>query len=359
MADPTWLTAVLRGAGLEVEELDGAYERGHGDFEFIWGCVDHHTGATGNSSPWSIAESPSLGLCSQLFLNRAGKYFLCGVGIAWHAGEGAWPGIATNNANQVTIGTEADNNGTEGWSSKQYWAYVRGQAAILNHLRYGSDRSIGHKEWAGPAQGKWDPGGINMDKFRADISMVQKELKGAPPAVIENQINRVYGFSPWLGKRLDPAEFDTRKIQGKLAKFEQGNIYWRADVNRTVPVPALVLETYKKYDYEAGFLGMPLMYHAIAKDPVTQQNIGDAQGFEGGAIYRKYGKEGFAVHGQIGDRWFKSEQAERGHLGWPTSDEYKVGNVIVQDFEGGQLLCDLNGTVKVSKGDTVYVPPGR
>lgn len=33
----------------------------------------------------------------------------------------------------------------------------------------GADRVIGHKEWAGKSQGKWDPGAIDMNIFRADI----------------------------------------------------------------------------------------------------------------------------------------------------------------------------------------------
>lgn len=363
VSDPTWLTGVLRAAGLEVEELAGAYERGHGDFGYIWGCMDHHTGASGNSSAWSIAEHPDLGLASQLFLNRAGKYYLCGVGIAWHAGQGSWPGIARDNANQVTIGTEADNNGTEGWGAPQYWAYVRGQAAILNHLGYGPDRSIGHKEWAGPSQGKWDPGGMNMDKFRADIGNVQRELRGEVVKPPENMINTLYSFSPWLGKRLFDGERNTRGHDGKYVDFANGTAYWNV-ANGAIAVPAYLLSIYKKYDYEAGFLGMPKRFHAIVP------NVGEIQGFDGGIILRKYAHradgsidfgagDGFAVHGQIGDRWFLKEGAERGHLGWPTSDEYKIGDVIVQDFEGGQLLCDLNGTVKVAKGDTTYVPPGR
>src|SRR5690606_9132654 len=38
---------------------------------------------------------------------------------------------------------------------------------------------IGHKEWAGAAQGKWDPGGMDMNKFRADV---QKAI-GDPASV--------------------------------------------------------------------------------------------------------------------------------------------------------------------------------
>ena len=172
VGDPVWLADVLKAEGLECAIYDGAFDRGHGDFGVIWGVIAHHTGASGNPGPGAIAKHPSLGLASQLHLDRGGKFTLCGVGIAWHAGAGAWPGIAKDNANAVTIGIEAENNGTEGWSPAQYGAYVRGVGAILRKLGHNADHAIGHKEWAGPAQGKWDPGGIDMNAFRRDIQAV-------------------------------------------------------------------------------------------------------------------------------------------------------------------------------------------
>jgi hypothetical protein len=179
MADPTWLPEVLRAAGLACDIYPGAVDRGHGDFGDIWGVIIHHTGDQSGraDNPGAIANHPTLGLASQLHLNRAGRYTLCGVGIAWHAGEGSWNGLPTNDANRVTIGIEAENSGTEGWTPSQYNAYVKGVAAILKKLGKDSSHVIGHKEWAGPAQGKWDPGLIDMPTFRRDV---QKLLDGTP-----------------------------------------------------------------------------------------------------------------------------------------------------------------------------------
>ncbi|RBO82061.1 peptidoglycan recognition protein family protein [Nocardia puris] len=179
MADPLWLPDVLRAAGLEVREHPGWRDRGHGDFGAIWGVVAHHTGSNPPSNnPAYIAQHPSLGLASQLHLSRDGVYTVCGAGIAWHAGAGSYPGIPANNANACTIGIEAENNGREGWGKPQYDAYVRGVAAILTKLGKGAANVIGHKEWAGPSQGKWDPGGMDMNKFRADVAGA---MKGQPP----------------------------------------------------------------------------------------------------------------------------------------------------------------------------------
>lgn len=181
MPDPTWLPDVLRAEGLTCDVFPGAMQRGHGDFGAIWGVIAHHTGASGTPGPGPIARHPQLGLASQLHLARDGRLTLCGVGIAWHAGRGSWPGLPNNDANRLTIGIEAENNGTEGWSPAQYDAYVRATAAILRKLGHDSSHVIGHKEWAGREQGKWDPGGMDMPKFRADVQARIRNTNPAPP----------------------------------------------------------------------------------------------------------------------------------------------------------------------------------
>lgn len=177
--DPVWLADVLRAEGLSVVEMDGWLNRGQGDFGEIWGVIAHHTGSD-NASPESIAFHPELGLASQIHLARNGVVTMCGVGLANHAGKGSWAGIPLDSANQMTIGIEAACLPREGaphrehWPDVQYDAYVKTVAAILRRLGHRSDHCIAHREWArfGPAgwrQGKWDPGAIDMNIFRADI----------------------------------------------------------------------------------------------------------------------------------------------------------------------------------------------
>lgn len=200
--DPVWLPDVLRDAGLVCHIYPGAFERGHGDMADIRGVLCHHTGSFGET-PRGIAEHPSLGLASQLYLGKNGEYTLCGVGIAYHAGKGggiSW--LPDNNANPHLIGIEAANDGggsstkplvhRSSWPDVQYDAYVRGVAAINARLGVGADRAIGHKEWAGRAQGKWDPGQLDMNIFRADVAARLNSGGDDMAQVPQEQWDRVY-----------------------------------------------------------------------------------------------------------------------------------------------------------------------
>ncbi len=205
--DPVWLADALRAEGVKVVESPGWKDWGNGDFRSIWGVICHHTG--GANSPVNEIKYgvPGLkGLLSQIHLAKDGTATLCGVGVAWHAGQGSYPGLPANDANWHTIGIEAVNTGTEGWSDVQYDAYVRVCAAIVRRLGYGAERVIGHKEWAGRAQGKWDPGGIDMDRFRADVQarLDNKPSTGGGAVTAEqyNEINRkldliIAQLGPW------------------------------------------------------------------------------------------------------------------------------------------------------------------
>lgn len=183
--DPLFLPDVLRAFEVDVEEWDGWEENGHGDFGKIQGIIVHHTG-TNRDIPGYIANHPDLGLCSQIHLNRDGTAVVVGAGIAWHAGMGDYPGWPTNGANQVSIGIEAASDGVSPWPAEMLDAYYRTCAAILYYL--GKDATtgtlLGHKEYSGRAQGKWDPGGIDMDLFRTRVQYYidnppfSKEKKG-------------------------------------------------------------------------------------------------------------------------------------------------------------------------------------
>lgn len=177
-SDPVWLADVLRAEGVEVVEFPGWRQRGHGDFKDIRGVMVHHTGSD-NATAASIAHGrPDLpGPLSQLHIARDGTVTVVAAGVAWHAGVGMYPWLPTNMGNWHTIGIECANSGTSPtaphrrhWPDAQYFAMVDSCAAISRRLGIPASRTIGHKEYAGRAQGKWDPGAIDMDRLRLDIA---------------------------------------------------------------------------------------------------------------------------------------------------------------------------------------------
>lgn len=184
--DPTWLADVVRPAVDKFVEYPGWRTRGHGDFKDIRGIMVHHTG--GPASALSIAEgSPDLaGPLSQFHLAKDGTVTLTAGGVAWHAGMGSYPWLPTNMGNWHLIGIECEGpltpgitpatQGRERWPDVQVIALRNLCAAILLKLQYGSDRLLGHKDYAGRAQGKWDP--WNMDVTSWLAGEVDKRMRG-------------------------------------------------------------------------------------------------------------------------------------------------------------------------------------
>lgn len=353
--DPIWLADVLRDEGLTCDifkdAASDAFGIGHGDFGGIWGVICHHTGSTPpGPGPRAIARHSTLGLASQLHLDRNGKYTLCGVGIAYHAGEGSWPGIAKNAANQVTIGIEAENNGTEGWTPVQYGAYVRGVGAILWRLGHGNDRAIGHKEW-GAIQGKWDPGGIDMNAFRRDVEayLAKKRNPEKPvPPVVVNEIDECAKRNPWVGARVRPEELPVgTDSKGRLGVYENAHIYFAQGVGAFAIPHGGLFEAYASYEYERGALGYPVRDFAPLDGKTGK---GAVQAFQGGVLYRKDGSEkAYYIFGEIGKKW-ASEGYELGPLGWPLSNEFTDSNGNrVQLFENGSLYWNASSVVKLTR----------
>ncbi|MGE2716999.1 peptidoglycan recognition protein family protein [Mycolicibacterium litorale] len=175
--DPVWLADVLRDAELRLVEYPGWRSRGHGDFRDIRGVMVHHTGSdTASAASIATGRADLRGPLAQLHIGRDGTVTVVAVGVAWHAGVGMYPWLPTNMGNWHTIGIECANTGTgpaaphrTNWPDAQYDALVRSCAAINRRLAQSAGRTIGHKEYAGRAQGKWDPGAIDMVILRADI----------------------------------------------------------------------------------------------------------------------------------------------------------------------------------------------
>jgi len=184
--DPTWLEDVLRPElGDRLKTLAGWQNRGHGDFKDIRGVMVHHTGNSRETAQSIANGRPDLaGPLSNIHIAPDGTVTIVAVGVCWHAGAGSLSWLPTNNANWHMIGIEcawptirADGSydANERWPDAQIISMRDVCAALAKKLDVPVSRVIGHKEWAGAAQGKWDPGNLDMNWFRAEV---QKDIDG-------------------------------------------------------------------------------------------------------------------------------------------------------------------------------------
>jgi len=175
--DPVWLEDVLRPAlGDRLRVLPGWQNRGHGDFKDIRGVMVHHTGnrrATAESIRDGRPDLP--GPLSNIHIATDGTVTIVAVGVCWHAGAGSYPWLPTNNGNWHMIGIECAHDGNEEWPAAQIIAMRDTCAALALKLGHPATRVIGHKEYAGASQGKWDPGNLDMSWFRAEV---RKDMEG-------------------------------------------------------------------------------------------------------------------------------------------------------------------------------------
>ncbi len=171
----TWLSSVLKAAGLKVQEQPGWQTRGHGDVGTIKGVLCHHTAGPKDGNMPSLntvinGRSDLAGPLCNLALGRDGTYYIVAAGLAYHAGGGSWHGVT--NGNHELIGIEAENTGVSNdtpWPPVQYDAYQKGCAALLQHIHASVDMCAGHKEYALPHGRKSDPD-FDMNKFRDGVA---------------------------------------------------------------------------------------------------------------------------------------------------------------------------------------------
>nr|WP_232542340.1 N-acetylmuramoyl-L-alanine amidase [Nocardia bovistercoris] len=214
--DPVWLADVLRAEGLSVIEHLGWRDRGHGDFADIRGVLCHHTGG-GGPDDWRIVQNgrPDLeGPLAQLVLERDGAYRVIAAGVCWHAGRGRWPGWPTNNANYHVIGIEAVSRGDgSDWTAVQLDAYKRGCAAILRRIGRGAGDCVAHREYS--TEGKIDPAGIDMDRFRREV---QALIEGRDTPMSAAEVKQIQDF---VAGFCGPIGSDVKDIREQLCGLAQ------------------------------------------------------------------------------------------------------------------------------------------
>lgn len=175
---PKDLPARLRKRGGKVVEVYKWYGRGRpastGGFAPV-GVLWHHTGGSSKGgldyAEWMAFEGRSdlpAPLC-QIAIGGDGTIYILASGRANHAGTAKASGsVAAGDGNSLYVGVECMNNGTEGWSKAQYDAMVLVGVVLGEVLGCTAQAQRAHKETS--VTGKWDPGALDMDKFRLDIA---------------------------------------------------------------------------------------------------------------------------------------------------------------------------------------------
>ncbi|MFE7797049.1 N-acetylmuramoyl-L-alanine amidase [Nocardia sp. NPDC057440] len=161
---------------------------------------------------------------------------------------------------------------------------------------------------------------------------VDQYVNGGTAIAIINEIDAKADISPWLGKRITQGENITPDGVGRWAEFEHGYIYW-SPATGAHPIPMSTFEKWAETGWERGPLGYPVTDHTEL-DSATGH--GEVQGFHNGAIYRRFGKPGAYMHGEIRNRWNRSG-FENGQLGWPVSDEIEFDGGTYQKFDNGTI----------------------
>jgi hypothetical protein len=229
--DPVWLEDVLRPAlGNRLKTMPGWQNSGHGDYQDIRGVMVHHTG-NGRASAQSIRDGrPDLeGPLSNLHIAQDGTVTIVAVGVCWHAGQGSYPWLPTDNANWHMIGIECawpmdPNNKAERWPDAQIISMRDTCAALSLKLGVGADHVIGHKEYAGAAQGKWDPGNMDMNWFRGEVA---KDMRGEfngptpppPPPQPGPKLPPDYAKETWDQLRIEWPQLGGQTVVNALAQI--------------------------------------------------------------------------------------------------------------------------------------------
>jgi len=119
---------------------------------------------------------------------------------------------------------------------------------------------------------------------------------------------------------------------GKFQVFERGcSIYWSVGTDAH-DICGLIRDKYAALGWEKSPLGFPVS----DESPAGNDGAGRYNLFPGGVIYWSQETGAHAVWGNIAGVW-QGNGAEKGHYGYPTSDEYDDNGGKAQDFQGGTI----------------------
>jgi S-formylglutathione hydrolase FrmB len=162
------------------------------------------------------------------------------------------------------------------------------------------------------------------------------------PCAAEGEIARVAERQPGLGPCLT-GEYDVRG--GKATDFRFGRVFWSQPTGAHAVLGAIGA-AYQAEGGPEGPLGLP-----TSGETTTPDGKGRFTQFQGGVIYWSPTTGAHAIRGAIRSMW-QDRGAERGDLGYPTTDEITNPNKpgVVQGFQGGTVYWSSDTGPKVVEG---------
>lgn len=210
------LLRAVKASGLPYTEVAGWRSRGRGTMRSIKTITIHHT-----ATPRSFRRSsdyPTLnvvkngrsdlpGPLAQLGLGRSGRVYIIAAGISNHAGRSR----ATSMTNPHAIGIEAEG-AMERWPAKQYDAYVRLVAALLDEFNLSTSRALRHAETCSPP-GRKNDASFSGSAFRSAVAKVKPGTKAPAPKPKEDTMKRLSAAT--RTKDLAIAAGKTRRVHAR------------------------------------------------------------------------------------------------------------------------------------------------
>ncbi|HYG81904.1 MAG TPA: galactose oxidase-like domain-containing protein [Pyrinomonadaceae bacterium] len=153
-------------------------------------------------------------------------------------------------------------------------------------------------------------------------------------SAIDDKYAALGGPAGLLGSPTTPEQAAPDGV-GRFRHYQRGSIYWTA-LTGAHEVHGAIRGKWSSLGWERSLLGYPL-----TDELPTPDGVGRFNHFAGGSIYWTLATGAHEVHGDIRIRW-AALGWERGHLGYPTSDEMDTphGDSRMSHFQGGAIYWD-------------------
>jgi hypothetical protein len=267
----TWLPDAIRDMGVEVVEVDGWQNRGHGDVDPMV-YVSHHTadGPNGRTPSLGIvingAAYTAPGPLANILQSREDgegndKAYIVAAGTSYNAGTGGWNGVS---GNSHTIGNEIEHVGTEPIPQHRVETACRIAAGCLKAMGRDANNHCQHWEWSWPPGSKIDvccgngPNGkCDGDEWRELTRRIMEGTQPTPSPPESHQIMEE-GMRVIVGPRQG-----MNGMVGYCLDGDQLMVEWNGHDREVfgMQIPSKVV------DFMEGCGGIQFQYLAVGKDP--------------------------------------------------------------------------------------------